>query len=209
MGLVYGQYDAKPQGFVPGGFSLHNSMLPHGPDTEAFAKASAAKLQPHKLEGTLAFMFESRHAQRVTSFAAAAPQLQTGYQDCWGRLAQAFRPGQAMTLDHTHDPALRSWVQDATGHPDFPIQNLPLGVFSPNGQTPRGSIAIGNHILDLRAAEALGLFFGEQTQGPLLNEFLSLGTTARRELRHAVSALLQGRCRSAPRIAVRRPPTAP
>ena len=94
MGLIYGQYDAKPQGFVPGGFSLHNSMLPHGPDAEAFEKASAAILKPHKLEGTMAFMFESRHAQRVTRFAAAVPQLQDGYQDCWTHLAKNFDPAQ-------------------------------------------------------------------------------------------------------------------
>ena len=92
MGLIYGQYDAKPQGFVPGGFSLHNGMLPHGPDAEAFAKASAAELKPHKLEGTMAFMFESRHLQRVTRAAAEAPQLQGGYADCWAGLAKMFAP---------------------------------------------------------------------------------------------------------------------
>jgi fumarylacetoacetase len=96
-----------------------------------------------------------------------------------------------MILDHTHDPALRSWVQDANDHPDFPIQNLPLGVFSPAGGAPRGGIAIGDHILDLRAMEAQGIFLGEQTHGPMLNEFLALGAEARIALRHAVSALLQ------------------
>ena len=92
MGLIYGQYDAKPQGFVPGGFSLHNAMLPHGPDTEAFERASAAALGPHKLEGTMAFMFESRHPQRVTRFAAEMSGLQDGYQDCWSGLARRFDP---------------------------------------------------------------------------------------------------------------------
>jgi homogentisate 1,2-dioxygenase len=92
MGLVYGQYDAKPQGFVPGGFSLHNAMLPHGPDAEAFEKASHAELKPHKLEGTMAFMFESRHMQRVSAFAAAAPERQRGYPDCWSGLAKHFSP---------------------------------------------------------------------------------------------------------------------
>ena len=52
MGLIYGVYDAKPQGFVPGGCSLHNMMLPHGPDVDAFEGASNAELKPHKLEGT-------------------------------------------------------------------------------------------------------------------------------------------------------------
>ncbi len=98
MGLIYGQYDAKPQGFVPGGFSLHNAMLPHGPDAEAFARASTAALGPHKLEGTMAFMFESRHRQRVTAFAAAAPQLQQGYQDCWADLQKHFDPGNPEPL---------------------------------------------------------------------------------------------------------------
>ncbi len=68
MGNIYGQYDAKPQGFVPGGMSLHNMMLPHGPDREAFEKASNADLKPEKLENTMSFMFETRfpqHADRI------------------------------------------------------------------------------------------------------------------------------------------------
>ena len=92
MGLIYGQYDAKPQGFVPGGFSLHNAMLPHGPDAEAFAAASTAALAPRKLEGTMAFMFESRHPQRVTAFAAGHPALQAGYAGCWDGLRKNFDP---------------------------------------------------------------------------------------------------------------------
>jgi homogentisate 1,2-dioxygenase len=92
MGLLYGQYDAKPQGFVPGGFSLHNCMLPHGPDAEAFEKASLAELKPHKLEGTMAFMFETRLPQRVTAFAAGLTQLQQDYADCWSGLKKRFDP---------------------------------------------------------------------------------------------------------------------
>ena len=59
MGLVYGVYDAKPEGFVPGGISLHNTMLPHGPDADAFEHASNVELKPVKLTNTLAFMFET------------------------------------------------------------------------------------------------------------------------------------------------------
>ena len=92
MGLIYGRYDAKPEGFVPGGFSLHNSMLPHGPDAEAFERASTAELKPHKLAGTMAFMFESRFAQRVTRLAADAPQCQADYADCWAPLVRHFDP---------------------------------------------------------------------------------------------------------------------
>ncbi len=90
MGLIYGQYDAKPQGFVPGGFSLHNAMLPHGPDAEAFTRASSVDLAPHRLTGTMAFMFESRHMQRVTRYAAEAPEMQAAYQECWASLPKLF-----------------------------------------------------------------------------------------------------------------------
>ena len=68
-------------------------------------------------------------------------------------------------IDETHDPKLRSWVASANGHPDFPVQNLPLGVFSPpGGGTPRAGVAIGDKVLDLAAAHAAGLFAGEAAQ---------------------------------------------
>jgi homogentisate 1,2-dioxygenase len=94
MGLIYGQYDAKPQGFVPGGFSLHNSMLPHGPDMDAFEAASAADLRPRKLEGTMAFMFETRFAQTVTDYAAGLAERQLGYGAYGGRLKRHFDPAR-------------------------------------------------------------------------------------------------------------------
>jgi len=91
MGLIYGQYDAKEEGFVPGGGSLHNQMSAHGPDQDAFDKASSARLQPQKLEGTLAFMFESRYIIRPTKFAMECPQLQRNYTDVWQALRKNFR----------------------------------------------------------------------------------------------------------------------
>lgn len=90
MGLIYGQYDAKPDGFVPGGISLHNCMLPHGPDATAFEKASTVELKPHKLTDTLAFMFETRFPQHLTSYAASVETLQTDYIDCWAGLTKKF-----------------------------------------------------------------------------------------------------------------------
>ncbi len=87
MGLVHGQYDAKPEGFRPGGMSLHNSHVPHGPDTEAFAKASSATLAPHKLDDTLAFMFESRWRMRPTAWALQPTLLDAAYAQCWAGLA--------------------------------------------------------------------------------------------------------------------------
>jgi homogentisate 1,2-dioxygenase len=92
MGLVYGQYDAKPQGFRPGGASLHNCMVPHGPDAEAFEKASTAPLQPHKLDNTLAFMFESRWRFQPTPFALEGGALDAAYAQCWSGLADRFDP---------------------------------------------------------------------------------------------------------------------
>ena len=94
MGLVYGVYDAKPEGFVPGGFSLHNQMLPHGPDSDAFAHASETELKPVKLSNTLAFMFETRFRQRVTAYAAGLDALQPDYVDCWNGLQKRFDPKQ-------------------------------------------------------------------------------------------------------------------
>jgi homogentisate 1,2-dioxygenase len=92
MGLICGVYDAKPEGFVPGGMSLHNQMLPHGPDCDAFEHASNAALKPVKLENTLAFMFETRFRQRVTSYGANLTTLQKDYIDCWSGLKKRFRP---------------------------------------------------------------------------------------------------------------------
>ena len=94
MGLIYGQYDAKPQGFVPGGFSLHNTMLPHGPDVDAFEAASSADLKPHKLTNTMAFMFETRFMQRVTKFAAESPALQKDYAAYGQKLRKRFDPNK-------------------------------------------------------------------------------------------------------------------
>jgi len=92
MGLIYGVYDAKPEGFVPGGFSLHNQMLPHGPDTDAFEHASNSELKPVRLSNTLAFMFETRFRQRVTKYAACLDTLQDNYIDCWSGLKKHFDP---------------------------------------------------------------------------------------------------------------------
>ena len=90
MGLIYGVYDAKPQGFIPGGFTLHNCMQPHGPDSEAFDHASTVELEPTKLKATMAFMFETRFAQRVSRYASEVPQLQDNYVDCWLGLEKRF-----------------------------------------------------------------------------------------------------------------------
>jgi len=90
MGLIKGQYDAKEKGFVPGGMSLHNMMLAHGPDAFGFDKATQAELKPVKLDETMAFMFETRFPQMLTSFAAETETLQDDYIDCWTGLKKRF-----------------------------------------------------------------------------------------------------------------------
>ena len=92
MGLVHGQYDAKAEGFKPGGMSLHNCMVPHGPDTDAFNKASQAALAPQKLDDTLAFMFESRWRFHATAFALQEAVLDPAYAECWAHLQDQFQP---------------------------------------------------------------------------------------------------------------------
>jgi len=92
MGLVIGEYDAKPEGFKPGGASLHNCMVPHGPDEEAFERASGAELKPQKLDNTLAFMFESRYRFIPTEYAMSSPHLDARYADCWAGLKDRFTP---------------------------------------------------------------------------------------------------------------------
>jgi homogentisate 1,2-dioxygenase len=90
MGLISGVYDARPEGFVPGGISLHNCMLPHGPDRTAYDHATKVELKPAKLTNTLAFMFETRFPQHVTKFAAGIEALQEDYADCWTPLEKKF-----------------------------------------------------------------------------------------------------------------------
>ena len=92
MGLVHGAYDAKAEGFVPGGCSLHNCMSGHGPDAATFEKASAADLsKPDVITGTMAFMFETRAVLRPTAQAMDAPHRQREYLQCWAGLRKHFR----------------------------------------------------------------------------------------------------------------------
>jgi len=92
MGLIFGVYDAKAEGFLPGGASLHNCMSGHGPDAATFEQASSAELQPRYLADTLAFMFETRSVLRPTKFAMDAPQRQRDYWTCWQGLRKHFSP---------------------------------------------------------------------------------------------------------------------
>lgn len=92
MGLIRGAYDAKAEGFVPGGASLHNCMAGHGPDAATFERATAAELKPVYLADTLAFMFETRFVCRPTKFALESSQLDEQYFECWQGLEKRFEP---------------------------------------------------------------------------------------------------------------------
>ena len=99
-------------------------------------------------------------------------------------------------IDETHDAARTSWVTSANGHGAFPIQNLPHGVFSPNGDTPRGGVAIGDKIFDISAALEAGLFSGialeaaQSASGRSLNAWMECSAEARRALRRRLGELL-------------------
>jgi homogentisate 1,2-dioxygenase len=93
MGLIYGAYDAKAEGFAPGGLSLHNLMAGHGPDVASWRAASEAELKPHKIEGTMAFMVESCWPYRPTRFALETDKLQQDYDTAWGGFPKAQLPG--------------------------------------------------------------------------------------------------------------------
>lgn len=90
MGNIHGVYDAKPDGFAPGGMSLHNMMLPHGPDNNAFEQASSEPMEPKYLANTMSFMFETRFPQHLTDFAANEAPMQDNYADCWADLSKRF-----------------------------------------------------------------------------------------------------------------------
>jgi homogentisate 1,2-dioxygenase len=91
MGLIFGRYDARAEGFLPGGASLHNCMSGHGPDADTYDRAVSAELQPQYLANTLAFMFETQLVIRPTQFALESRILQHEYFECWQGLKKHFR----------------------------------------------------------------------------------------------------------------------
>jgi homogentisate 1,2-dioxygenase len=93
MGLIDGAYDAKADGFAPGGVSLHNCMSAHGPDNATAETAMAAELKPHKIDHTMAFMFETGNVLRPSRHALECRQLQTDYDACWSGMATTFDSG--------------------------------------------------------------------------------------------------------------------
>lgn len=91
MGLIHGVYDAKPDGFIPGGMSLHNTMTPHGPDVQAHTHGSESELKPVHLLGTMAFMVETRYTLFPTLFALDTSARQKEYHQCWQGFSKKFK----------------------------------------------------------------------------------------------------------------------
>lgn len=96
MGLIRGSYEAKEEGFRPGGATLHSMMTPHGPDANCFEVASKAELKPCRVaEGTQSFMFESSLMLAVTEWAEqTCEKLDKAYYECWQPLKKYFRQGE-------------------------------------------------------------------------------------------------------------------
>ena len=90
MGLIHGEYDAKAEGFLPGGASLHNCMSGHGPDAATYEKATSAELTPKYISDTMAFMFETRFVARPTRYALEGPLRQPDYFEVWQNLKSNF-----------------------------------------------------------------------------------------------------------------------
>ena len=91
MGLIEGVYDAKEEGFLPGGASLHNCMSPHGPEAAVFEKASNVELEPHRYRDTMAFMLESRYVIQPTRWALETELRQRDYVECWNGIKKNFK----------------------------------------------------------------------------------------------------------------------
>jgi homogentisate 1,2-dioxygenase len=91
MGLIRGVYDAKAEGFLPGGISLHGLMSAHGPDLATTERAMAAELAPHKIDGTLAFMFETSQVLLPSHYAMGCAELQPDYDAVWNGLGKNFK----------------------------------------------------------------------------------------------------------------------
>ena len=92
MGLITGKYEAKEEGFQPGGATLHSCMTPHGPDADCFEKAIKDELKPMRIaEGSLAFMFESSLSLILTKWSMTTCEcVDRDYYKCWSSLKQFF-----------------------------------------------------------------------------------------------------------------------
>ena len=197
MGLIHGAYDAKAEGFAPGGLSLHNMMSGHGPDVESWRKASEAELKPAKIEGTMAFMVESCWPYKPTRFAL--DRAQPDYDEAWADFPKA-QLAQMTALDETHDPSRKSWVASANGHPDFPDPE-PAARRLFRREWARGSAArsaiISSTCEAWRKRDLLDDRWLPALSEPVLNHWFAFGPEEGRALRRLLSDLLSGEAQRA------------
>ncbi len=115
MGLIKGGYDAKGKDFAPGGASLHNCMSAHGPDAQSFEGASNAELEPDYMDGTLAFMFESKFIMQPTAHALSMKTLQKDYYHCWLDLKKNFstKPADVPLLENAMEAVVENELERA------------------------------------------------------------------------------------------------
>ena len=168
MGLIYGEYDAKPAAASCRAASRCTTRCCRtAPTREAFEGASNAELEAAQARGHAGLhvrdaLAAARHRLRRDDAGTSA-----GLRQLWAPADQALQPDAALTRPMPSStprttPRAAAGSTSANGHADFPIQNLPLGVFTPPGETaPRGGVAIGDQVLDLGAALRLGLFRGD------------------------------------------------
>ncbi len=212
MGLIHGAYDAKAEGFVPGGASLHNCMSGHGPDAETFEKAVGVR----HVEGRLHPRHDGVHvrdaddpasdAVRARDVAAAVDLLRVlagTEEQLQGAVAVtgASADDSMSALNETHDPDLTSWVASANAaDSDFPIQNLPFAAFRRrrDGEAFRIGVAIGDRVLDLAtAARTRGALASairdafDDVDATTLNGFMARGPATWSALRLALSRALR------------------
>ncbi|MCJ0766183.1 homogentisate 1,2-dioxygenase [Variovorax terrae] len=102
MGLIYGEYEGKREGFRPGGFSLHSSMAPHGPDQATYVRGVEEPVVPNKLSGTMAFMFETKLPLMLNKAVLDLPELDGAYLECW----RGFHPARAAAEGRGHQQRL-------------------------------------------------------------------------------------------------------
>ena len=194
MGNIFGIYDAKPEGFVPGGLSLHNMMLPHGPDNDAFTAASTVELAPQKLENTMSFMFETRFPQHLTEVRGTRGARCRTTTSTAGRASRSTSTAGRTPAPRAEPlPLARSWVESAnSAEAEFPLNNLPCGVFADGGEA-RCGVAIGDCVLDVRALERGGLMRVADEplfEKPSWNDLMGAGPEVWGRMRERLTELL-------------------
>ena len=169
MGLVFGAYDAKAEGFVPGGASLHNCMAGHGPDAETFERASNAELKPQYLDNTLAFMFETQLVVRPTEFAHEHAHSAARILRMLAGIEETVHAREPLEVNDgtTAIETLLAGLIDYAGL--YPPASLDMRAAVENYRQYRGgkhAFALGRFIVDIDRVDELRAAAGEPSRPP-------------------------------------------